>query len=101
MILYKLIITFDVMEGEAGAGQRYFAQNIAPLVNDRDGVYVGEIWWTLWGDIPKFLGGIVAEESLEALKELLRSEPWTKAIGEFRELVQNLEFRLVREEVQA
>ena len=99
MVLYKLIITFDTREGEAGAGQRYFIQNIAPFVNEYKSVYIGEVWWTIWGEIPQFLGGIVAEGSADALRELVRSDRWRKLWDDFKPLVQNLNLKLVQEEV--
>ena len=99
MMLYKLIITFDARDGEAGAGQRFFAQNIAPLVQGHGRVYVGEIWWTMWGEIPQFLGGIIAEGSADALRELVRTDRWQKLWEEFQSLVDNLSLKLVQEEV--
>ncbi len=99
MSLYKIIISFDVEEEEAaGASQRYFVQNIAPIVQHHEKMYVGEIWWTLWGDIPQFLGGIVVE-SLDVLKELLHSSKWQDAITEFKNMVENLEVRVVCEAI--
>ncbi len=97
MPLYKIIISFDVeAEEAASASQRYFVQNIVPIVQHHEQLYVGEIWWTIWGDIPQFLGGIVAE-SLEELRELLYSDKWQGVITEFRGLVENLEIRVVCE----
>ncbi len=93
---YRLIITFDELEGREGASQRYFSQHIAPFFNDLERLYVGEVWWTLWGDRPQFLGGIVVE-SLETLRELLSSERWQDTLSEFKEMVTNLEVKLVRE----
>lgn len=93
---YRLIITFDELAGREGASQRYFSQRIAPFFNDLEQLYVGEVWWILWGDRPQFLGGIVVE-SVEALRELLTSERWQDTLSEFKEMVTNLEVKLVRE----
>lgn len=96
MGFYKLIITFDEMEGHAGASQKFFNQTMTPLFNNRENMYLGEVWWTLWGDRPQFLGGIIVE-SLAALRDLLGSQQWEKALFEFRTRVLNLEIKLVRE----
>ena len=93
---YRLIITFDELDGPEGAGQRYFSQHIAPFFTDLERLYVGEVWWTIWGDRPQFLGGIVVE-NLEILRDLLRSERWQNALTQFKEMVTNLEVKLVRE----
>lgn len=93
---YRLIITFDELEGQDGASQRFFSQTIAPLFNDEKALYVGEVWWTLWGNRPQFLGGIIVE-SLETLRELLNSSQWETVMDEFKALVRNLEIKLVRE----
>ncbi len=99
MPLYKIIISFDVEEEEAASdSQRYFVQTIAPIVQHHEKMYVGEIWWTLWGDIPQFLGGIIVE-SLDVLQELLRSAKWQDAISGFKNIVENLEVRVVCETV--
>lgn len=95
---YRLIITFDELDGREGASQQFFSQNIAPFFDDPEKLYVGEVWWTLWGDRPQFLGGIVVE-SMEKLHELLSSEKWQETLQEFTEMVLNLEVKLVRETV--
>ena len=92
--MYKIYVSYDMLNGKEDDCQRYFAQVLGPTMT-RYGANVGEVWYTIWGQVPQFQSGSIVETE-EKLHRLLSSSKWQEALDGLEPLVTNLKVRAVR-----
>lgn len=96
--MYKMVISYDMKDGKEEECQRYFAQTLAPALNESD-MQVAEVWYTIWGSSPQILSGVLVD-TLEDARHFLKSDQWGEILGEFGSMATNLKIRLVEIEAE-
>lgn len=92
--MYKVIITYDVQQGQEQASQMFLSNSLAPGLAQL-GLRLQDVWFTIWGQSPQILSAGVVE-SLEDAQRIVNSDEWDELFSEMEQLTQNLSVRVVR-----
>jgi hypothetical protein len=94
--MVKIIISYDMQDGQEEACQEYLANKVAPLLA-RKGFSLNDVWFTMWGDSPQILGGGEVP-SLDVARSIFLSSEWSEIEDELEPMTQNFQVRVLRGE---
>ena len=72
--MIKLLMTWDIRPGKESEYFEFVVQEFAPKVL-RMGIQPTEAWYTVYGEGPQILAGLVAEDK-SSLDKILAGEDW-------------------------
>ena len=91
----KALLTWNIRPG----GEREHFQRIRAFVNKLAdlGLDLADAWYTIYGDAPQILLGIVAQKDSKAvLEEVLDSQEWQNILDELKQYITDYNQRIVR-----
>ncbi len=91
----KALLTWNIRPG----GEREHFQRIRAFVNKLAdlGLDLSDAWYTIYGDAPQILLGIVIQgEQGEQLESVLASKEWQEVLGELRQYISDYRQRVVK-----
>ncbi len=94
--MVKILISYDMQDGQEEACQEYLANKVAPLLA-RKGFSLNDVWYTMWGDSPQILGGGEVN-SLDAARSIFLSSEWDEIEEELEPMTHNFRVRIFRPE---
>lgn len=89
----KLLMSWDFQPNQESATLEFMANELAPAVQQL-GITPTEAWYTVYGDRPQILVGVVAED-LATMRRVLDSEDWQALVEKLSQYIQNYQQRLV------
>ena len=95
----KALLTWNIRPG----GEREHFQRIRAFVNKLAdlGLDLADAWYTIYGDAPQILLGIVANKDQKiVLEEVLTSQEWQDILGELKQYITDYNQRIVRAQGQ-
>jgi hypothetical protein len=91
----KALLTWNIRPG----GEREHFQRIRAFVNKLAdlGLDLSDAWYTVYGDAPQVLLGVVVHKDQKAtLEEVLDSQGWQDILGELSQYITDYDQRIVR-----
>lgn len=92
--MLKLIMTWDIQPGREAAYFDWAMRTFVPGLMDL-GLQPIDAWYTVHGDAPQILAGVLAEDR-ETLSQALRSTEWQELRTELMSYVTNYSQKIVR-----
>ncbi len=92
--MLKLIMTWDVRPGREPAYFDWAIKTFVPGLMDM-GLQPVDAWYTVYGDGPQMLVGVLAEDR-ETLREALRSSEWEELRDDLMGYVTSYDQKIVR-----
>jgi hypothetical protein len=95
MMANKALLTWNIRPG----GEREHFQRIRAFVNKLAdlGLDLADAWYTIYGDAPQILLGIVVpRDSKVALEEVLASQEWQAILEELKQYITDYNQRIVK-----
>lgn len=92
--MVKILMSWDIKPGSESEYFEFIVREFAPGVM-KLGVQPTEAWYTVFGDGPQILTGMVAED-LSTMQMVLGSKDWQKLQTKLFELVTNFKYKIVR-----
>lgn len=91
--MVKLLMTWDIRPGKESEYFEFVVQEFAPKLL-RMGIQPTEAWYTVYGEGPQILAGVVAEDKA-TLDKVLASEDWQRLRKKLATYVTNLTYKIV------
>ncbi len=91
--MMKLLMTWDIRPGKESEYFEFVVQEFAPKLL-RMGIQPTEAWYTVYGEGPQILAGVVAEDTA-TLDKVLASEDWQRLKKKLLTYVTNLNYKIV------
>jgi hypothetical protein len=92
--MVKLLMSWNIQEGQENEHFEFFIQEFVPGLNDL-GIRTSDAWYTLYGDYPKILAGALAED-IESLKQAFATEEWQRLKAKLLAHVTDYEQKVIR-----
>ena len=92
--MVKLLMSWDIIPGSESEYFEFIVREFAPGIM-KLGVQPTEAWYTVFGEGPQILTGVVAED-LSTMKSILASGDWLKLQNKLFDYVTNFDFKIVR-----
>lgn len=92
--MVKLLMSWDIIPGSESEYFEFIVREFAPGIM-KLGVQPTEAWYTVFGEGPQILTGVVAED-LPTMKSILASGDWLKLQNKLFDYVTNFDFKIVR-----
>lgn len=91
--MIKLLMMIDLRQGKETEYFEFAVQEFVPQIQ-RLGLQPTEAWYTVYGNGPQILAGLVMEDR-DALRRVLESEEWQKLQKKLMTYVSNFEYKVV------
>lgn len=91
---YKLIISYDIKPESSDAYYQFVFQELIPAMQTIN-LYMLQVYHTAYGPYPNRQLEFVSE-TLEAIREGLKTDTWQKIHDKFQELTSNYSQKIVR-----
>ncbi|HDN79949.1 MAG: hypothetical protein DRI61_14670 [Chloroflexi bacterium] len=91
--MVKLLLSWDIKPGREGEYFDFIVREFAPRLM-KMGIQIVEAWYTIFGNGPQIVTGVVAD-NLDTLKEILDSDEWRELKTELLEFVTNFQQKVV------
>jgi hypothetical protein len=90
----KALLTWNIRPGK----EREHFQRIRLFVSKLSGLGLdlADAWYTIYGDAPQILLGIVAQDRKDHLESVLSSQEWQEMIAELDQYIVDYHQRIVR-----
>lgn len=92
--MVKILMSWDIKPGSESEYFEFIVREFAPGVM-KLGVQPTEAWYTVFGDGPQILTGMVAED-LSTMQTVLTSNDWQKLQTKLFDYVNNFQYKIVR-----
>lgn len=92
--MIKLIMTWDIRPGREAAYFDWAMKTFVPGLMEL-GLQPVDAWYTVHGDAPQMLAGVVAEDR-DVLREALRSPEWEELRSDLATYVTNYNQKIVK-----
>lgn len=89
----KLLMTWDIRSGREQDYFEFVVREFIPGVQ-RMGLEPSDAWFTMYGERPQILAGIVSSNRA-SLDQVLKSEEWDKLTNQLLDYVENFVFKVV------
>jgi hypothetical protein len=89
----KLLMTWDIQSGREQDYFEFVVREFLPNIQ-RLGLEPSDAWFTMYGECPQILTGVVSENRA-ALDSVLSSEDWTKLTNRLMDYVENFNYKVV------
>jgi len=89
----KLLMSWDIRPDQEANTFEFMANEFAPAIQQL-GITPTEAWYTVYGDQPQVLVGVVAN-NLAIMREILDSPGWQELLDDLGRYTQNYEQKLV------
>ena len=93
--MVKILISYDMQQGKEQECQEYLVNKIAPALA-RMGFQFSDVWYTIWGESPEFLGGGELE-SLDKARAIFQSGAGEKLAEGMESLTDNFKVKIVQQ----
>jgi hypothetical protein len=92
-VAVKLLMTWDI---RAGREQDYFEFVVREFIPgvQRMGLEPSDAWFTMYGNCPQILAGVVSSNR-GRLEDVLHSEEWEKLTSRLMDYVENFVYKIV------
>jgi len=91
--MVKLLMTWDIRPGKESEYFEFVVQEFAPKLI-RLGIQPTEAWYTVYGNAPQILTGVVAEDR-KTMDAILNGEEWQTLRDKLTTYVNNFTFKVV------
>ncbi|GAB4470903.1 MAG: hypothetical protein Kow00124_07490 [Anaerolineae bacterium] len=91
---YKMIVTYDMTPESQAEYQQFILGEFVPQLQEM-GVYMLEVWHTVYGDYPMRMISFVTEE-YSTIRSLFESEEWEELEAQLLSFVSNYSVKVVR-----
>lgn len=92
--MVKLLMSWDIKPGRDAEYFEFVVREFVPGAT-RLGLQPTEAWFTIYGERPQVLSGMLAED-LSAMQTILDSKEWKTLHGRLLDLVTNYRQKIVR-----
>jgi hypothetical protein len=92
--MVKLLMEWNIKSGQEQAYFEFVVQEFAPGLT-RLGLQPTEAWYTVYGNGPQILTGVVASD-LETMQRILRSEEWGQLRDRMMQYVGNFTQKVIQ-----
>lgn len=89
----KLLMTWDIQSGREQDYFEFVVREFLPGVQ-RMGLEASDAWFTMYGECPQILAGVVSPNQ-SMLDRVLTSEEWQKLMNELLDFVENFTYKVV------
>ncbi len=91
--MFKLLLTWDIRPGKESEYFEFVTQEFVPKL-DRLGLHPSEAWYTVYGNAPQILAGVVAEDRA-AIDNALESSEWKSLTERLMTFITNFNLKIV------
>jgi hypothetical protein len=91
--MVKLLMSWDIRPGQESEYFEFIVREFAPGIM-RLGIQPTEAWYTVYGNGPQILTGVVAED-LGTMKKILITEEWKELHNKLMAYVTNFRHKIV------
>lgn len=92
--MVKLLMSWDIRPGRESEYFEFVVREYAPSLM-RLGMQPTEAWYTIYGEGPQILTGVVTED-LNSMQEILGSEEWSELLNKLNQYVTNFRQKIVK-----
>jgi len=92
--MVKLLMSWDIRPGRESEYFEFVVREYAPSLM-RLGMQPTEAWYTIYGEGPQILTGVVTED-LNSMQEILSSEEWSELLSKLNQYVTNFRQKIVK-----
>ena len=90
----KILMSWDILPGREQEYFEFVVREYAPSLM-RLGMQPTEAWYTIYGEGPQILTGVVTED-LNSMQEILGSEEWSELLNKLNQYVTNFRQKIVK-----
>jgi hypothetical protein len=91
--MYKLLMTWDIRPGKESEYFEFVVQEFVPKIT-RLGLQPTEAWYTVYGNAPQILTGVVADDR-PTLETIIEGEDWKSLKEKLLTFITNFNYKLV------
>jgi len=92
--MVKLLMSWDIRPGRENEYFEFVVREYAPSLM-RLGMQPTEAWYTIYGEGPQILTGVVTED-LPALQNILKGDEWAELLEKLMHYVTNFRQKIVK-----
>ena len=92
--MVKLLMSWDIRPGRESEYFEFVVREYAPSLM-RLGMQPTEAWYTIYGEGPQILTGVVTED-LNSMQEIRGSEEWSELLNKLNQYVTNFRQKIVK-----
>ena len=91
--MVKLLMTWDIKPGRESEYFEFIVREFAPRLM-KLGIQPTEAWYTVYGNGPQILTGVVSED-LQTMRQILAGDEWAELLNELMHFVSNFRQKIV------
>jgi hypothetical protein len=92
--MVKLLMSWDIRPGRENEYFEFVVREYAPSLM-RLGMQPTEAWYTIYGEGPQILTGVVTED-LPAMQDILQGDEWAELLEKLMRYVTNFRQKIVK-----